>query len=95
MMLHYSRLIFKQIIIQQPHLLEAEGKCFFNFLTTFFSYILTVFCFHQLRAKMFTPINKYNSYTTTIKRDIKHPREGHSKVKTARKATGNHLGYFP
>jgi len=23
------------------------------------------------------------------------PREGHSNVKTARKATGNHLGYFP
>jgi len=21
--------------------------------------------------------------------------QGHSKVKTARKATGNHLGYFP
>jgi len=24
-----------------------------------------------------------------------YPGEGHSKVKTARKATGNHLGYFP
>jgi len=24
-----------------------------------------------------------------------YPREGHSNVKTARKATGNHLGYFP
>jgi len=24
-----------------------------------------------------------------------YPGEGYSKVKTARKATGNHLGYFP
>ena len=24
-----------------------------------------------------------------------YPGEGHSKVKNARKATGNHLGYFP
>jgi len=24
-----------------------------------------------------------------------YPREGHSNVKTARKATGSHLGYFP